>query len=55
MRYSRMPSAERGCERLMLFNRKMRESYQRCFYQGRGWVERDDTALLMYYLNEGEE
>ena len=43
---------ERGCERLILFNRKMRESYQRCFYQRRGWVERDDTALMMFYLNE---
>jgi GNAT superfamily N-acetyltransferase len=42
----------RGCSRLMLFNRKMRESYQRGFYHKLGWVERDDAAMLMYYLDE---
>jgi GNAT superfamily N-acetyltransferase len=44
-------AVERGCTRLMLFNRKMRESYQRGFYHKQGWVERDDAAMLMYYLN----
>jgi GNAT superfamily N-acetyltransferase len=41
---------ERGCLRLTLFNRKERESYQRGFYPKQGWVERDDAALFMYYL-----
>jgi GNAT superfamily N-acetyltransferase len=41
---------QRGCSRLMLFNRKERESYRRRFYHNQGWVERDDTAMLMYYL-----
>lgn len=43
---------ERGCERLMLFNHKQRESYQRGFYPKHGWVERDDTALFMYDLDD---
>jgi GNAT superfamily N-acetyltransferase len=38
---------ERGCTRLMLFNRRVRESYTRGFYQRNGWVERDDVALMM--------
>jgi GNAT superfamily N-acetyltransferase len=41
----------RGCARLMLFNRTIRESYQRGFYHKQGWVERDDAAMLMYYLD----
>jgi GNAT superfamily N-acetyltransferase len=45
-------AVQRGCSRLMLFNRKMRESYQRRFYHKQGWVERDDAAMLMYYLDE---
>jgi GNAT superfamily N-acetyltransferase len=43
---------ERGCLRLTLFNRKERESYQRSFYPKHGWVERDDAALFMCYLQE---
>jgi GNAT superfamily N-acetyltransferase len=43
----------RGAIRLTLFNRRERESYQRGFYTKHGWVERDDAALFMYYLDEG--
>jgi GNAT superfamily N-acetyltransferase len=43
----------RGCTRLMLFNRKERESYQRSFYPTHGWEERDDTALFNRWLTEG--
>jgi GNAT superfamily N-acetyltransferase len=42
----------RGCTRLMLFNRKERESYQRGFYPSHGWEERDDTALFNRWLTE---
>jgi GNAT superfamily N-acetyltransferase len=42
----------RGYQRLTLFNRRERESYQRGFYPKHGWVERDDAALFMYYLDE---
>ncbi len=42
----------RGYQRLSLFNRRERESYQRGFYPKHGWVERDDTALFMYNLEE---
>jgi GNAT superfamily N-acetyltransferase len=41
----------RGVQRLTLFNRRERESYHRRFYPRHGWIERDDTALFMYYLN----
>jgi len=42
----------RGCARLMLFNRKERESYQRGFYQNHSWEERDDTALFNRWLTK---
>jgi GNAT superfamily N-acetyltransferase len=42
---------QRSCSRLMLFNRKERESYRRRFYHNHGWIERDDAAMLMYYLD----
>ncbi len=42
----------RGYQRLTLFNRRERESYQRGFYPKHGWVERDDTALFMFNLEE---
>ena len=45
-------AVRRGASRLMLFNRRIRESYERRFYQKHGWVERDDVAFLMRYLNE---
>jgi GNAT superfamily N-acetyltransferase len=42
----------RGCARLLLFNRKERESYQRGFYPSHGWEERDDTAHFNRWLTE---
>jgi GNAT superfamily N-acetyltransferase len=42
----------RGCTRLLLFNRKERESYQRGFYPAHNWEERDDTALFNRWLSE---
>jgi GNAT superfamily N-acetyltransferase len=42
----------RGCTRLLLFNRKERESYQRGFYPNHGWEERDDAALFNRWLTE---
>ncbi len=41
-----------GYQRLTLFNRRERESFQRGFYPKHGWVERDDTALFMFNLEE---
>jgi GNAT superfamily N-acetyltransferase len=41
----------RGFQRLALFNGRERESYQRGFYPHHGWIERDDAALFMYYLD----
>lgn len=41
----------RGASRLMLFNRKVRDSYQRGFYQKRGWTEREDVAFFMKSLS----
>lgn len=45
--------ARRGINRLMLFNRTMRESYRRAFYPKAGWYERDDIAFFMFDLPEG--
>lgn len=42
----------RGYQRLSLFNRRERESYRRGFYPKHGWIERDDTALFIYDLEE---
>jgi GNAT superfamily N-acetyltransferase len=42
----------RGCTRLLLFNRRERESYERGFYPNHGWEERDDTALFNRWLTE---
>ncbi len=36
---------KRGCSRLMLFNLRKRESYQRHFYPKHGWEERADAAV----------
>jgi GNAT superfamily N-acetyltransferase len=44
----------RGYQRLTLFNRRERESYQRGFYPKHGWIERDDAALFMYYFDDEE-
>jgi GNAT superfamily N-acetyltransferase len=45
----------RGYQRLTLFNRRERESYQRGFYPKHGWIERDDAALFMYYFDDEEK
>ncbi len=49
---ARRQGVARGYQRLSLFNRRERESYQRGFYPRHGWVERSDAALFMYYLDE---
>lgn len=48
---ARRQGVARGYQRLSLFNRRERESYQRGFYPRHGWVERSDAALFMYYLD----
>jgi len=40
----------RGCSRLMLVNRKTRESYQRGFYRKLGWEEREEFANFVLNL-----
>jgi GNAT superfamily N-acetyltransferase len=40
----------RGCTRLMLVNRKTRESYQRNFYRKLGWEEREEFANFVLHL-----
>jgi len=40
----------RGCARLMLSAIRTRESYERGFYQHRGWVEREDVANMVLQL-----
>lgn len=40
----------RGCSRLMLVNRKTRESYKRGFYRKLGWEEREEFANFVLYL-----
>jgi GNAT superfamily N-acetyltransferase len=42
----------RGINRLMLFNRKERASYQRGFYPKHGYVQRDDVAFFTRDLPE---
>lgn len=41
---------ERECFRLALINFRTRDSYQRKFYEKRGWEERPDAANFIYYL-----
>ncbi len=45
----------RGFQRLSLFNGRERESYRRGFYPRHGWIERDDTALFMFYLDTPDQ
>jgi GNAT superfamily N-acetyltransferase len=45
----------RGFQRLTLFNGRERESYQRGFYPRHGWIERDDTAMFMFYLDKSDQ
>ncbi|MDM7999363.1 MAG: GNAT family N-acetyltransferase [Dehalococcoidia bacterium] len=40
----------RGCYRLMLVNRKTRESYRRGFYHKLGWEERAEFANFVLHL-----
>jgi GNAT superfamily N-acetyltransferase len=44
---------QRGCSRLMLLNRRQRESYQRQFYAKQGWEERGEMANFIYPLPAG--
>jgi GNAT superfamily N-acetyltransferase len=39
-------AVERGCVRLLLMNRRIRESYQRGFYAKHGWEELRDGAFF---------
>ena len=39
-----------GCSRLMLVNRKTRESYARGFYRKLGWEEREEFANFVLHL-----
>jgi len=39
-------AATRGCTRLVLMNRRIRESYQRGFYAKHGWEELRDGAFF---------
>jgi GNAT superfamily N-acetyltransferase len=43
----------RGCSRLMLVNRKTRESYRRGFYRNLGWEEREEFANFVLHLPPG--
>ena len=43
-------AAERGCTRLLLMNRRVRESYRRHFYTKRGWEELPDAAFFSLKL-----
>lgn len=40
----------RGCSRLSLINSRTRESYQRKFYEQRGWKERTEVAAFVLPL-----
>jgi len=43
---------ERGCKRLLLMNRRSRESYQRGFYAKHGWEELRDGAFFTFAVTE---
>jgi GNAT superfamily N-acetyltransferase len=43
-------AAERGCTRLLLMNRRIRESYRRHFYAKHGWEELSDAAFFSLKL-----
>jgi GNAT superfamily N-acetyltransferase len=42
---------KRGCQRLLLLNRRIRESYQRGFYSKHGWKELEDGAFFTLKLS----
>jgi GNAT superfamily N-acetyltransferase len=39
-------AVQRGCSRMLLMNRRIRESYQRGFYTKHGWEELSDGAFF---------
>jgi GNAT superfamily N-acetyltransferase len=41
-----------GVDRLILFNRKERESWRRGFYVEHGWEAREDSTLFMRWLSK---
>jgi GNAT superfamily N-acetyltransferase len=47
----RAEAAARGCSRLLVINRRTRESYQRGYYEKCGWVERPEAANFVYDLH----
>lgn len=46
---------ERDCTRLLLMNRRTRESYQRGFYMKHGWEESPDGVFFSYMLPQREK
>jgi GNAT superfamily N-acetyltransferase len=46
-------AAERGCTRLLLMNRRIRESYRRNFYAKHGWEELPDAAFFSVSIPNG--
>ncbi|HZR42332.1 MAG TPA: GNAT family N-acetyltransferase [Ktedonobacteraceae bacterium] len=46
---------KRGCTRLMLMNRRIRESYRRGFYTKHGWQESQDGAFFTLTLSRKSE
>jgi len=49
----RAEAFKRGCFRLMLLNRKTRESYRRGFYEKAGWTERHEFGNFVIILDPG--
>jgi GNAT superfamily N-acetyltransferase len=47
-------AASRGCERLILMNRRDRESYRRGFYASHGWEELREGAFFTLTLLESK-
>lgn len=43
-------AVKRGCTRLLLMNRRIRESYRRSFYAKHGWEEMHDGAFFSLTL-----
>lgn len=46
-----MSARKRGCSRLLLMNRRIRESYARKFYEKHGWEEIGDAAFFSRILS----
>ncbi len=45
-------AVKRGCTRLLLMNRRDRESYKRGFYSKHGWQEMPEAAYFIYHVDE---